>query len=276
MLPIHEITVSDKLMQHGVSRIAIEGSTIVVMHNNMPIRFDIDRNKNWSKTIENFEKASKGIVIDQETKQAIIFCLSDNWMNLHNINCRGDNSETTNNSHASTVQPLNYNMVNQRENKEQSTTITNILTVSEAQRVHSGRISVVGRIVSISELYQLVKKAVWKCCACQDITEKNVTRITEPPSKPRQCSNCDNTYTDFEELHEYINAITIVIQDDVPEATLDGMSVVVFEKYTEEIHVGENVKIIGKVEEVQDKKSRKYHSILLTEKIEYEHRQKLV
>src|SRR5919197_177539 len=92
MLPVQEITVPEKLMQHGVAKIVIEGSTIVIMYNKMPIRFDIDKNKKWFKTIENFEKASKGIIADDETKQAIIFCLSDNWMNLQDVAPRTDTS----------------------------------------------------------------------------------------------------------------------------------------------------------------------------------------
>jgi replicative DNA helicase Mcm len=106
---------------------------------------------------------------------------------------------------------------------------------------------------------------------------KKIIRITEPPLKPKQCPYCNNNSgAEFEELHEYVNAITIKIQDDVPNAPLDGMSVIVFEKYTEEIHVGEKVKIIGTVEKLQDKRSKKYHSILLAEEIEYERRRKLV
>lgn len=53
------------------------------------------------------------------------------------------------------------------------------------------------------------------------------------------------------------------------------MPVVVFEKDTEEIRVGENVKIIGRIEKEFDRRSKRYHSILLAESIEYEHRKKL-
>jgi len=107
--------------------------------------------------------------------------------------------------------------------------------------------------------------------------ERKVARVTEPPLKPKQCPYCDNNpNADFEDLHDYVNAITIAIQDDVPDAPLDGMSVIVFEKSTEEIRVGEKVKIVGKIEKEQDKKTKKYHSILLAEEIEYEHRRKLV
>jgi hypothetical protein len=161
--------------------------------------------------------------------------------------------------------------------EEGETPIVVAATVSDAERKHSGRISVSGRTISSSDLYQLVKKAVWKCFVCGAKMERKVVKITEPPLKPKQCPYCDNNpNADFEDLHDYVNAITVVIQDDVPEAPLDGLPVIVFEEYTGEIHVGENIKIIGKVEKVQDKRSKKYHSVLLAEEIEYEHRRKLV
>jgi replicative DNA helicase Mcm len=150
-----------------------------------------------------------------------------------------------------------------------------ICSVSGAMRRHSGQITVVGMIVSLSELYQLVTKAVWKCDFCSKQIEKKIKKITEPPTKPKKCPNCDSM-GDFEEFHEYINATTLHIQDDVPQTGLDSLQVVVFDNDTEEIHVGENVKIIGKIEKVQDRRSRKYHSVLLAESIQYEHRRKLI
>jgi DNA replicative helicase MCM subunit Mcm2 (Cdc46/Mcm family) len=252
---ITEFQISDSLKSHGISLIAKEGSTIVVQYNEKPIRFDIDSKGKWSKTIDNFEKASKVIMMDVETKQAIIFFLSEQWMNLVN----GSNGKTNNNK---------TNADANEETQQQS-----IISVADAKRKHSGRVTVVGMIVSISELYQLIKKAIWKCYVCGNITEKLIKKLTEPPSKPRQCYSCENC--DFEELHEYINATLIIIQDDIPETTLDGMPVVVFEKDTEDIHVGENVKVTGRIEKEQDNRSKRYHSILLAESIEYEHRRKL-
>jgi DNA replicative helicase MCM subunit Mcm2 (Cdc46/Mcm family) len=260
---ITEFQISDLLKSHGVSRIAKEGSTIVVQYNDQRIRFDID-GKKWYKTAENFEKASKGLVVDQETKQAIISCLSDNWLNLA------------------------YNRYNSGQQAKEvgggeSEPTTAVVTVAEAKRRHSGRVTIIGMIVSVSELYQLVEKTVWKCCLCDNYIEKKIRKLTDlpSPSTTKRCPGCENNVTeDFKELHEYINAVTITIQNndgDAPETTssLDGLSVIVFEKDTEDIHVGENVKIIGIIEKVQDRRSRKYHSVLLAESVEYEHRRKL-
>jgi DNA replicative helicase MCM subunit Mcm2 (Cdc46/Mcm family) len=120
-----------------------------------------------------------------------------------------------------------------------------------------------------------VTTAIWKCDYCGEQTQRKINKIMEPPVKPKQCADCGNTYN-FEELHNYINAATLQIQDDVPQTGLDSLQVIAFDKDTQDIHVGETVKIIGEIEKVQDRRSRKYHSVLLAESIEYEHRKKLV
>jgi hypothetical protein len=96
------------------------------------------------------------------------------------------------------IEELSKKQVQGQQKVGAKTTIV-AATVSEAQRIHSGRISV--RTVSMSNLYQLVKDARWKCFVCGEIIEKKVLRITEPPSKPKQCPYCDNNPSGyFEEL----------------------------------------------------------------------------
>jgi hypothetical protein len=84
-----EFQVPPKLKEHGVFRIAKEGSTILIQMMNgsgsnsrqlTPIRFDIE--PSWQKTAANFGKQSKGLIADLELKQALIFYLSEQWLNL--------------------------------------------------------------------------------------------------------------------------------------------------------------------------------------------------
>ena len=192
--------------------------------------------------------------------------MEDDYNNHKEVKGQEDDQQNNNTTTTETDKP---------EAMEDETTRRRICSISDAMRRHSGRITVVGMIVSLSDLYQLVTTAIWKCDYCGEQTQRKIKKIMDPPIKPKQCANCGNT-DNFEELHNYINAITLQIQDDVPQTGLDTLQVIVFDNDTEEIHVGENVKIIGKIEKVQDKRSRKYHSVLLTESIEYEHRKKLI
>jgi len=271
---IIDFEVSEKLKQYGVTRFERQGATLLLVYEDKSIIFNI-QNEGLFKTVIEFEKASKD-KIDQPTQQAIIFQLSsdkyyrkvleDNYVNGKEEVEEQQNGQGNNNT--MTTETDKTQAMEDESGRR-------ICSVSDAMRRHSGRITVVGMVVSLSELYQLLTKAVWKCDVCGKQTEKKIKKTTEPPAKPKKCPHCD--YPDnFEELHCYINAITLQIQDDVPQTGLDTLQVIVFDKDTEEIHVGENVKIIGKIEKVQDKRSRKYHSVLLAESIEYEHRKKLI
>jgi DNA replicative helicase MCM subunit Mcm2 (Cdc46/Mcm family) len=274
MSSIIEFEVSNKLKQYGVTGFGREGSTLLLVYEGKSIIFNIQK-EGLFKTIIEFEKASKD-KIDRQTQQAIIFQLSsDKYYRKvleDDYNNHKEEEQQENDQHDNT--PMTTE-TDKSEAMEDETARRTIYSVSDAMRRHSGRIAVVGMVVSVSDLYRLLTKAVWKCDVCGKQTEKKIKKTTEPPAKPKECPHCD--YPDnFEELHCYINAITLQIQDDVPQTGLDTLQVIVFDNDTEEIHVGENVKIIGKIEKVQDKRSRRYHSVLLAESIEYEHRKKLI
>jgi DNA replicative helicase MCM subunit Mcm2 (Cdc46/Mcm family) len=183
------------------------------------------QNEGLFKTVIEFEKASKD-KIDQPTQQAIIFQLSsdkyyrkvleDNYVNGKEEVEEQQNGQGNNNT--MTTETDKTQAMEDESGRR-------ICSVSDAMRRHSGRITVVGMVVSLSELYQLLTKAVWKCDVCGKQTEKKIKKTTEPPAKPKKCPHCD--YPDnFEELHCYINAITLQIQDDVPQTGLDTLQVI--------------------------------------------------
>jgi len=101
---ITEFHVPPELKEHGVFRIAKEGSTILIQMINgsgssnnssrqlTSIRFDIE--PSWQKTAANFEKQSKGLIADLELKQALIFYLTEQWLNLV-LDGNGHTSTTT-------------------------------------------------------------------------------------------------------------------------------------------------------------------------------------
>jgi len=82
-----EFEVSEVLKEHGVSKIAIEDLTLVVVCQNKPIRSTIYRN-DFNKTTKFLEKAFRLHFLNNETIQAIILIISKGW---HNI--IGDNNE---------------------------------------------------------------------------------------------------------------------------------------------------------------------------------------
>ncbi len=259
----YEFTPEAALKQRGVSKIIREGSikggyTVLIVVNGKSMRFDIE--KKWRKTMANFDNTADELneKLDPLLREAIKIFLINTWDELKNGNGEESNTECKDGD----------------ARKESKVPDPERLTISQTMRKHSGIVSVNGIIISSLDLYQLVKVARWECFGCGYVMGGPLKKILEPPKKPKECNRCGGW--GFEPKHEYLNAITIKIQDEVPpENNLDGLSVVLFEKDTEEIHVGEHAKIRGKIEKIQDR-SGKYHTVVLAESVEYERRKKLV
>ena len=81
MLDIIEFGISNKLKTNGISKIAKENDTIIIVYNDNPIRFTIY--EDYDKTIKSFEKSSKYTIQDKSLKQQIILFISNNWLNLY-------------------------------------------------------------------------------------------------------------------------------------------------------------------------------------------------
>jgi hypothetical protein len=78
---IIQFDVPIELRQRGVSAAAKEGKTILIVYNDIPIRFDIE--KTWLKTAESFQNQSKPYITDDKLIQSIIFYLSNNWLKMN-------------------------------------------------------------------------------------------------------------------------------------------------------------------------------------------------
>jgi len=148
------------------------------------------------------------------------------------------------------------------------------VSIEEAMRTESGLRIIEGTIVTMSELYQLVKVARWICNSCNNTTEVPIRNILQPLTLKNAC---DCGCRDFKDRHTYINTVELVVQpDEVPENPLDGLTVYVFDKNTEGIIIGEKVKIMGRIKHVQDSRSKKHHTVITAQEVKYEDRKKLV
>ena len=96
MQSIIEFEIPNELKERGICTLQKEGKTIVVVYNDILIRFDIQ--KTWSKTVESFQNASKPYITDKELIQSIILCLSQNWLMINTSiyqNCAKDNQNNS-------------------------------------------------------------------------------------------------------------------------------------------------------------------------------------
>jgi DNA replicative helicase MCM subunit Mcm2 (Cdc46/Mcm family) len=259
--------IPEALTKRGVKDIIKQGniaegytmSIIIDIHNiDKYILFDIARkgDKRWIKTLQNFDIASVGHGLTDETKAMIRF---------HIISIA--------------AQILGYDPKDapKYEEPEIDQTAPKPTSVTEAMRTHSGTVILSGMIVTASKLYQLVNNARWKCTneKCNTLVEIRVLNILEPPTKPKECEACGCNW--LEDKHDLINVVSLGIQEEIQnqENSLDELEVLVFNDDTRGLQVDDCATIIGDIKTKQDSRTKQYHTMLLTKRIQYQNRKTL-
>jgi DNA replicative helicase MCM subunit Mcm2 (Cdc46/Mcm family) len=254
----------DELRRHGIYRIAKEGNgkTWMCSVRCSDKRTDPPKDtltvfgigSSWEKTLKNFDKqmADK---LDSMTKEMVRFFIADNAPSLQ----------------FDTVLPPTEEEQNASDEAEEQ---VRAVSVEQAMRMDSGLVLIEGLVTTMNELYKLVKEERWICSNCNRMTTRTVRNILQQPSMKTPCEACNSR--DFKDRHEYINTVELLIQpEEIPENPLDGLIVYVFDENTRGIIIGERIKIQGRIEHVQDPRSKKYHTVLLAQNVKYESRKKL-
>jgi DNA replicative helicase MCM subunit Mcm2 (Cdc46/Mcm family) len=254
----------DELRRHGIYRIAKEGNgkTWMCSVRCSDKRTDPPKDtltvfgigSSWEKTLKNFDKqmADK---LDSMTKEMVRFFIADNAPSLQ----------------FDTVLPPTEEEQNASDEAEEQ---VRAVSVEQAMRMDSGLVLIEGLVTTMNELYKLVKEERWICSNCNRMTTRTVRNILQQPSMKTPCEACNSR--DFKDRYEYINTVELLIQpEEIPENPLDGLIVYVFDENTRGIIIGERIKIQGRIEHVQDPRSKKYHTVLLAQNVKYESRKKL-
>lgn len=149
-----------------------------------------------------------------------------------------------------------------------------LCSVSEALRTNSGRIDVGGMIISMSKLYKMISKIKFYCDRCQKLTEIEFERPTQKISNDdRKCNTCNEivyTIADF----NYVSAVNIELQDLNSFNDIDRLYVILFDKDTENINVGERVIVTGDI--VIRKIGNNLFPFLFAKGIKYEKKETIV
>jgi hypothetical protein len=109
-----EFEVSDVMKEHGVTRIASEDMTIVVVYQNRPIRSTIYRN-DFNKTTKSLEKALRSHSLNNETIQAIIMIISQEWTNFAGNNIERNINKEEGCGVLRDIEELRRNKISQEE-----------------------------------------------------------------------------------------------------------------------------------------------------------------
>lgn len=99
-----------------------------------------------------------------------------------------------------------------------------IITISDAARLHAGHVKTRGVISTIIPLTKLAKSFNYECQSCHAINEISGVKwagkkpmLFQETKKPRKCTYCEVGDV-FDPRCEYVNAIIIEIRDQIPIA----------------------------------------------------------
>jgi DNA replicative helicase MCM subunit Mcm2 (Cdc46/Mcm family) len=160
-----------------------------------------------------------------------------------------------------------------------------IFSVIEAKQVNSGKITVIGMIISRSVTYKTISKSEW---LCQNLTcGSHGFKKFDPPSLlplkkldnidgNQKCPDCQSDAFDIE--HEYHDAVSIQIVDTDKADNYNALDVILYDEASKNIVAGEVVIIPGNIH-IQRRgdnvRGKKLVSILHSNSISYRNREDL-
>jgi DNA replicative helicase MCM subunit Mcm2 (Cdc46/Mcm family) len=158
------------------------------------------------------------------------------------------------------------------------------VSVSQASRLHSGKVEVEGIISGISKLKKIIKEQNFICLHCgKKITltprikfeDEKPNLYSHALEAPEKCDQCKEGR--FIARNEYINAIVIELRDVETFSDIDPLKVVVFDHDTIDVHthLGEKVSINGNIRIISFPRKDTV-SYLYAETIAYESSQEIV
>ena len=139
--------------------------------------------------------------------------------------------------------------------------------------MHSGIVSVEGSITGQTLLYKLIKTN-YVCTNCghhvQTIYDKFIS--TRFKNRDKSCPNCNEKCLPTD---EYVNAITIELQDPDSFSEVERLPVVLFDEDTKNIQVGEKVIVEGDIQIIPSNIKETLSTYVYAKSIQYENREVL-
>jgi len=152
-----------------------------------------------------------------------------------------------------------------------------IISVAQAIRKHFGRYRVYGMITSMSKIYNMISDVKFYCDKCQALREIPLEKPEfEISYKECKCEKCNQTAKNLN--CQYVSVVNIELQDTDSFNDIERLSVLLFDKDTENVNVGERVIIEGEIFVLypNGKTKGKLFSYFYANSIKYENRENIV
>ena len=164
-----------------------------------------------------------------------------------------------------------FNKINEhtydQEKRQKSHTKLELISISEALRIHSGRFSIKGTITSLSKLFKMISGFRGYCDKCQKLNEIVLPEpLVNVKPKNRKCPDCMKQMNNLN--YNYCNAVIVELQDLETFSDLERIPVYLFDKHTENIRVGENIIIDGQIQ-IEESNGKKFFPFFYAESVQY-------
>jgi replicative DNA helicase Mcm len=144
--------------------------------------------------------------------------------------------------------------------------------------MHAGYVRVNGIISSLSQLQKMISSTNLNCTNCgysqkikQDMP-KTAAQLSNNNRERNKCPSCNN---EIATTYEYVNAVIVELQDPDTFNEIERLPVVLFDKDTCNISVGERVGVTGHIQIIQNRNKGKFFGLMYAESMEYEQREEL-
>ena len=276
---IVKLSLSEKAKTLGILRIVREHNTILIEIENgeskkeedddiepFVIRRAIDFN-DWNgfiKSVRDNLQSSLKFEFDKKKLSRIIACvettLNKNYeaikipANSHEVNISEDNTsiDSDNTKQASSEYDTKQKPIP-------------FLTINQLVRKQAGTFKTRGTAVSATPIRQAITKVNWKCWnnALNDNGDRKCAnpyneKVFDPPllrldGSKLYCHSCFEPILDVDSpavLKEWVNYVIIEVQDNdspVIDDDLQKLTTIVFDKYIDNVHIGQTVEVCGNI-----------------------------
>ena len=227
---------------------------------NPPISLDVPINlikeKNgWKKFTNQFRIELKPYKIDKNHENWVVSSVTENGDLIRSISRTNSNNNSSNQYQQGDLGDTDdkEKNINENNNTSSCSSLIQNVSVSQALRMHSGKVNVKGTIVGITKICKMISKISLYCEACSKDNEYNFKQfpISNTIDFSRRCKSCTRRITAIPDYTiSYIedkNAMKIELQDIDNFNDMERLTMILFDKDTEDVTAGDTVIVTGEI-----------------------------
>ena len=227
---------------------------------NPPISLDVPINlikeKNgWKKFTNQFRIELKPYKIDKNHENWVVSSVTENGDLIRSISRTNSNNNSSNQHQQGDLGDTDdkEKNINEINNTSSCSSLIQNVSVSQALRMHSGKVNVKGTIVGITKICKMISKISLYCEACSKDNEYNFKQfpISNTIDFSRRCKSCTRRITAIPDYTiSYIedkNAMKIELQDIDNFNDMERLTMILFDKDTEDVTAGDTVIVTGEI-----------------------------